>query len=197
MLSPLDAFESALLAQRVFARAAGAKVFPVGAIVLVDGRDKARVTQVFPEGSTSLMAPHYVVDFIGGDRSVKVNMKRVGVRSVPGGKIASVLRLGPGQLETRNSDVLKRMTKFRSRPKGDLAGAVEAAAGLAKKTGKDMYVWNGRSFMHSVWNVSATEAKALGPFENIGQYVYRVTPELDCFKHEVLGRPEPMGSSEE
>ena len=307
MGNPIEAFESALAAERVIARIAAAKVFPVGAIVLVDGRDKARVTQAFPEGSTSLLAPHYVVDFVGGDKNVKVNMKRVGVKPARGVKIgnmhlddqelialgilttikpgyradrlkahgmeytaqdptlaglikkgllkvqgkalipnqvkardemsrhsrpseardwpasfgppktrqqrleqkrredqeawdrsfgrqaASQLRLGPGQLEARNSEVLKGMKKFRSRPKGDLASAVESAAGLAKKTGKDMYVWNGRSFMHSVWNVAATETKALGEFENIGQFVYRVTPELDLYKHEVLGRPAPIG----
>lgn len=46
----------------------------------VDGRDEAIIAQVFPEGSTSLMAPHYCVRFKGGDGGqVKVSMTRVGV----------------------------------------------------------------------------------------------------------------------
>ena len=54
--------------------------FPVGARVYIDGRDVATIAQVFPEGSTSLMAPHYCVRFEGGgDEQVKVSMKRVGV----------------------------------------------------------------------------------------------------------------------
>ena len=56
------------------------KTFPVGARVYVDGRDEAVIAQVFPEGSTSLMAPHYCVRFKGGGGAqVKVSMKRVGV----------------------------------------------------------------------------------------------------------------------
>jgi|WetSurMetagenome_2_1015567.scaffolds.fasta_scaffold31626_8 hypothetical protein len=56
------------------------KTFPVGARVYVDGRDEATIAQVFPEGSTSLMGPHYCVRFKGGgNEQVKVSMKRVGV----------------------------------------------------------------------------------------------------------------------
>lgn len=53
--------------------------FPVGARVLVDGRDEAIVAQAFPEGSSSYLFPHYKVHFVGGDRNVAVAMKRVGV----------------------------------------------------------------------------------------------------------------------
>jgi len=60
------------------------KTFPVGARVYVDGRDEAIVAQVFPEGSSSLMGPHYCVRFKGGDGGqVKVSMKRVGVVKKP------------------------------------------------------------------------------------------------------------------
>jgi hypothetical protein len=54
-------------------------VFPVGARVLVDGRDEAIVKQAFPEGSTSFLFSHYKLDFIGGDKNVAVKMSRVGV----------------------------------------------------------------------------------------------------------------------
>lgn len=55
------------------------RAFPVGALVLVDGRDEARVAQVFPDGSSSYAWPHYKVHFVGGDRNVAVSMTRVGV----------------------------------------------------------------------------------------------------------------------
>ena len=42
-------------------------ILPVGARAYVDGRDLVTIAQVFPEGSTSLMAPHYCVRFDGGD----------------------------------------------------------------------------------------------------------------------------------
>lgn len=53
--------------------------FPIGARVLVDGRDEAIVKQAFPEGSTSFLFPHYKLNFVGGDKNVAVSMKRVGV----------------------------------------------------------------------------------------------------------------------
>lgn len=59
------------------------KVFPSGAQVYVDGRDLARVKFAFPEGSSSLAGPYYIVDFEGGDKGVKVSMKRVGVKPNP------------------------------------------------------------------------------------------------------------------
>jgi hypothetical protein len=55
------------------------QTFPIGARVLVDGRDEAIVKQAFPEGSTSYLFPHYKLDIIGGDKNVAVAMKRVGV----------------------------------------------------------------------------------------------------------------------
>ena len=57
--------------------------FPIGARVLVDGRDEAIVAQVFPDGSTSLLAPHYCVRFVGGppNEQVKVSMNRVGANA--------------------------------------------------------------------------------------------------------------------
>ena len=56
-------------------------IFPCGARVLIDGRDQAFVRGAFPEGSTSHLAPHYKVDFIGGDKNVAVAVARVGVKA--------------------------------------------------------------------------------------------------------------------
>ena len=62
------------------------QTFPYGAKVYVDGRDLAIVKQVFLNGSSSFMFPHYKVDFIDGDKNVVVAIKRVGIEqhAVPG-----------------------------------------------------------------------------------------------------------------
>lgn len=55
------------------------KEFPVGALVVVDGKWLATVSQAFPEGSTSLLFPHYTVKFAGaGPGQVAVHWDRVG-----------------------------------------------------------------------------------------------------------------------
>jgi hypothetical protein len=54
--------------------------FPVGARVLVDGRDSAIVRGYFPEGSSSYMFPHYKVDVQHGDKNMAVSVKRIDVR---------------------------------------------------------------------------------------------------------------------
>lgn len=59
--------------------------FPIGAKVLVDGRDLAIVKQAFPEGSSSFLFPHYKLDFLHGDKNVAVSLKRVGVTELPFG----------------------------------------------------------------------------------------------------------------
>lgn len=56
-----------------------AEGFPIGARILVDGRDEAIVKQFFPKGSSLFLFPHYKLDFIGGDRNVVVSPQRVGV----------------------------------------------------------------------------------------------------------------------
>lgn len=61
------------------------KGFPIGARVLVDGRDEAIVKQFFPEGSSSFLWPHYKLDFVGGDFNVVVSPARVGVERRGGG----------------------------------------------------------------------------------------------------------------
>lgn len=55
--------------------------FPIGARVLVDGRDEAIVRAAFtsPVGSSSHPWPHYKLDFVDGDKNVTVHVSRVGV----------------------------------------------------------------------------------------------------------------------
>ena len=57
-------------------------VFPIGARVLVDGRDEAIVKAAFPKGAAMFLFPHYKLDFIDGDKNVAVSMKRVGVELI-------------------------------------------------------------------------------------------------------------------
>jgi DNA polymerase III sliding clamp (beta) subunit (PCNA family) len=64
-------------------------VFPIGAKVLVDGQDEAIVRQAFPEGSHSLLGPHYVVRIVDGGEIQKVPMSRVGVERKRAPKPAS------------------------------------------------------------------------------------------------------------
>lgn len=52
-----------------------ATLFPVGAVVLVDGA-RVKIAQVFPEGSTSYMFPHYKVNFEDGDQNVAIALHR-------------------------------------------------------------------------------------------------------------------------
>ena len=55
--------------------------FPIGARVLVDGRDEAKIRCAFPEGSTRFLFPHYLVTFTGApaDERIAVAWGRVGV----------------------------------------------------------------------------------------------------------------------
>lgn len=57
--------------------------FPIGARVLVDGRDEAIVKYAYPMGSTSHRHPHYKVDFVDGDKDVAVPFAHVGVDRAP------------------------------------------------------------------------------------------------------------------
>lgn len=57
--------------------------FPVGARVLVDGRDEARIRACWPHGSHMQLGPHYSLDFIDGDKNVRVHYSRIGVGRKP------------------------------------------------------------------------------------------------------------------
>ena len=54
------------------------KTFPIGALVLLDGRYVVRVVDVFPEGSTSYLFPHYVIKSKGS--RVVVKLDRISVK---------------------------------------------------------------------------------------------------------------------
>jgi hypothetical protein len=53
--------------------------FPIGARVLVDGRDEALVKDQHYNGCTSQLSPHYHVSFVEGDENVRVPWGSVGV----------------------------------------------------------------------------------------------------------------------
>jgi len=58
------------------------KSLPPGAVVLIDGKQRATVVQAFPEGSTSYMFAHYIVNVEHGDRGLAVAMNRCTVKQV-------------------------------------------------------------------------------------------------------------------
>jgi hypothetical protein len=58
------------------------KHLPPGAVVLIDGKHRATVVQAFPEGSTSYVFPHYIVNVEHGDRGVAIAMNRCAVKVV-------------------------------------------------------------------------------------------------------------------
>ncbi len=54
-----------------------ASIIPPGARVLVEGIGVAIVRDCFLDGSSSYLFPHFKLDFVGGDRNVAVNIRRV------------------------------------------------------------------------------------------------------------------------
>jgi len=52
----------------------------IGSRVVIDGKHEAVVRQVFKEGSSSFLFPHYRVDFLCGDKNVAVADFRVQVK---------------------------------------------------------------------------------------------------------------------
>ena len=97
------------------------------------------------------------------------------------------IHLGPSLLDHKNTAILQRMDKFRKRTNGSFAESVSVAAGAAKTRGQTFWLYLGNSHMHSVWHIVDSERKTLG-WDNGGQFVFSITPELEIYKHEVLGR---------
>lgn len=95
--------------------------------------------------------------------------------------------LGLPLLDHKNTSVLQRMGKFRKRSNGSFAESVSVAAGAAKTRRQTFWLYLGNSHMHSVWHIVDSERKTLG-FDNAGYFVFSVAPELEVYKHEVLGR---------
>lgn len=93
------------------------------------------------------------------------------------------LKLGEAVFDVNGTASLAKM-KLRAKNDGTLQGAIVSAAYHAKKQKQTMYVWNGNSYMHSVWHVATKPS--LGRFENIGNAIFYVTPDLRLYRQPIL-----------
>lgn len=100
-------------------------------------------------------------------------------------RTAATMKMGPGRLDTRASEALKKATlKARSDGK-TLNGAVLSAGFYAKKQNKTMYVYEGNSNMWKVFRVTDKESECLNRINNTGDRVLSVTPDLDVSWHDI------------
>jgi hypothetical protein len=96
------------------------------------------------------------------------------------------LEFGPPVPQEPGTAKLRAMKKLRAKNDGTANGAIISAAWHAKKYKRTMYAWLGNSYMNAVWNVS--EKPSRSRFENIGEYVFSVTPDLELQILQILNR---------
>lgn len=103
------------------------------------------------------------------------------------------LNLGPGRVNQQNTKALQG-AKLYAKSNGSFQDSLLSAGFYAKKQGKTMYVFQGNSFMHSVWRVSYKASDYLSPISNTGAVVFSVDPDLTVTQYDVQ-RPqaEPEG----
>lgn len=100
----------------------------------------------------------------------------------------SILILGPGIIDERNTRILRSRKKLPARNDGSLGSAIESAGHHARKLKKTMFVYLGNSYMHIVHRVSHRPGDYLNPIDNTGSVVYSITPELILSEHSVERR---------
>jgi len=88
-----------------------------------------------------------------------------------------LLKVGPGQENQKLTDAMVA-SKLKARSAGDFVGAMLQAGFYAKKTGKDMYVYAGNSYMVAVWRASYKASDYLDPINNTGDRIFLVKPDL-------------------
>jgi hypothetical protein len=104
-------------------------------------------------------------------------------------KIATKLRLGPGRKDERASESLAKI-RLKSRNRGDLESAIISAGYHAKKLKQTMYVYQGNSYMHTIWQVSERPGHYLNPVNNTGEQVVSVTTDLTVTFYDVVRTDE-------
>lgn len=67
-----------------------------------------------------------------------------------------------------------------------MGSALRQAASLAPQLKKSVFVYQGNSYMHVVYNVSYRPGDYLSPINNTGGSVIEVTPSLQAFKYDVI-----------
>jgi hypothetical protein len=97
---------------------------------------------------------------------------------------ASVLQLDSGTIDHEKTNIAKKIKKFTARTNGNLNDSLMSACFYATKKGyldgnnHEMYVYQGNSYMQSVWRVTWKKSEALNPINNTGLGLYTVTPDL-------------------
>lgn len=97
-----------------------------------------------------------------------------------------MLRLGPPRVEVRATEQLRKMTRLPAKNRGDRQSAILSAAYYARQREETMFLYEGNSFMHVVWRVSAKPSEYLDPVNNIGPVVYSVASDLEVHAYDVL-----------
>lgn len=92
--------------------------------------------------------------------------------------------MGPGRVDVQGTASLRKAT-LRAKNDGSLNSAALSAGFYAKKLRKPMYVYEGNSFMHSIFRVSDKENEYLNPINNTGDRILSVTPDLEVSWHDV------------
>lgn len=95
------------------------------------------------------------------------------------------LKMGPGRTDARATEALRKAPLKAKNDGRSLNSAALSAGFYAKKTNKTMYVYEGNSFMHTVFRVSDKESEVLDPINNTGNRVLSVTPDLEVSWHNV------------
>ncbi len=94
----------------------------------------------------------------------------------------AMIELETGKIDEEATKTLATI-KLKAKNYGDVDSAVISAGYYAQKQGKAMYVYQGNSYMQTVWRVSYKSSEYLDPINNTGSTVFSVTPELTVKRH--------------
>ena len=108
-------------------------------------------------------------------------------------KVASVMKLGPGEEHQKNTEILRKSV-LKAKNRGDIQSATLSAGFYAKKLNRPMYVYAGNSYGHGVWRVTYKMSEVLSFIDNTGNIVIEVTPDLKVIFHRVV---RPISQSED
>lgn len=98
--------------------------------------------------------------------------------------IGKRLQLTDHKVEKKVSEQLKKI-KLKARNRGDWESAVISGAYYSKKHDKPCYIYNGNSYMNSVWRATFKKDEALSPVNNTGSYMYIVEPDMTLTKWDI------------
>lgn len=98
--------------------------------------------------------------------------------------LSSSLKIDNGKTMDKNTEIL-RGVKLKSRTNGSFNESLVSAGYYAQKHNKIMYIYQGSSYMHQVWNVTDKKSDALNRINNIGNVLYTVDPDLTIKSYQI------------